>query len=355
MAFQTRLGSSMQCSFGAAPSTLMPTPKTVNTNFVPAGNIMDHIPLINVPPFGMCSCLGNPTVAAATSAAMGVFTPMPCVPNTPAPWMPGKITILLQNFPALDDGSMLQCMYGGTIQFVSAAQANHQIDDQAGGGSDGGQVSAPGKGNPPASRASGTAGSGGSTRSTFASAATPLAAPARVDLSAMQSSYDQLWKKSFPGGKSQEHGGTIVADSAGHLSLINTGAGKSGSFAPDLKTGANQTPVGIFHTHPYDASEGGYTGVSLSGGDAGYMINRKQDVIIAQSGSDQFMYMRTQATPATVDATALNNAQNTRISVLQGQGMGFSDASRQAARETATQYSLAYYEGSNGIFNRVDP
>ena len=355
MAFQTRLGSSMRCSLGAAPSTLIPTPKPINTNFVTAGNIMDHAPLVNVPPFGMCSCPANPTVAAATTAAMGVLTPMPCVPNTPAPWMPGKITILLQNFPALDDGSTLQCVYGGAIQFVSAAQANHQIDDRSGGGGAGGAASAPGKGNPPATPASAAAHPAGSTRSTLSAPATPQQAPARVDLSAMQPAYNQLWARSFPNGTSQEHGGTIVADASGKLSLVNTGGGQSGSFAPNLATGPNQTPVGIFHTHPYDATEGGYTGVSLSGGDAAYMINQKQDVIIAQSGTDQFMYMRTQASPASVNAAAMNNAQNARIGVLQGQGMGFSDASRQAARETATQNGLAYYEGSNGIFNRVVP
>ena len=353
MAFQTRLGSSLRCSFGAAPSTLVPTPKPINTNFATVANIMDHAPLVNVPPFGVCSCPGNPTVAAATAAAMGVLTPMPCVPNTPAPWMPGKITILLQNFPALDDGSTLQCVYGGIIKFVSAGQASHQIDDQSGGG--GGATSAPGKGNPPANAANSAARPAGSTRSTLAAPATPQQAPARVDLSPMQPGYNRLWSQSFPSGRSQEHGGTIVADSNGTLSLVNTGGGQSGSFAPNLATGPNQTPVGIFHTHPYDATEGGYTGVSLSGGDAAYMINKQQDIIVAQSGTDQFMYMRTQATPPSVNAVALNNAQNARIGVLQGQGMGFSDASRQAARETATQYNLAYYEGSNGILNRLVP
>ena len=359
----------MRCSFGAAPSTLIPTPKPINTNFVTAGNIMDHAPLVNVPTFGMCSCPANPTVAAATTAAMGVLTPMPCIPNTPAPWLPGKITILLQNFPALDDGATLQCVYGGAIQFVSAAQANHQIDDQAGsaGGGMAAAVFAPAGGPPPtpasapapAASAPAPAASAlspaASTRSTLAAPATPQQAPARVDLSPMQSDYNQLWSQSFPNGQSQEHGGTIVSDPSGKLSLINTGGGQSGSFGPNLATGPNQSVTGIFHTHPYDASEGGYTGVSLSGGDAAYMINQKQDVIVAQSGSDQFMYMRTQASPASVNAAALNNAQNARIGVLQGQGMGFSDASRQAARETATQYNLAYYEGSNGVLNRVVP
>ena len=351
----------MRCSFGAAPSTLIPTPKQITTNFGTAANILDHAPMVNVPTFGMCSCPANPTVAAATAAAMGVLTPMPCVPATPAPWMPGKVTILIQSFPALDDGSTLQCIYGGVIQFVSAAQASHQIDDQAGGA--GGisaivaAVLAPGRGNPPAAPASAaqTPPPAGSTRSALAAPATPQQASARVDLSPMQSSYDQLWSQSFPNGQSQAHGGTIVADPAGKLSLVNTGGGLSGSFRPTLATGPNQSIVGIFHTHPYDASEGGYTGVSLSGGDAAYAINQKQDVIVAQSGSDQFMYMRTQVSPASVNATALNDAQNARIGALQGQGMGFSDASRQAARETAVQYNLAYYEGSNGILNRVVP
>ena len=54
---------------------------------VPDANIMDHIPMsADIMPFGMCISPSNPTVASATAAAMGVLTPMPCIPNTPAPW-----------------------------------------------------------------------------------------------------------------------------------------------------------------------------------------------------------------------------------------------------------------------------
>src|SRR5689334_19578885 len=127
MPFQTCLGAKLQCSFGMAPSTLVPTPKTVMTNNVLAANILDHNPIANIPPFGMCQSPANPTVAAATAAAMGVLTPMPCVPNTPAPWVPGAPTVMLCNAPALDNTSKLMCIWGGVIQFIDAGEVNHQI------------------------------------------------------------------------------------------------------------------------------------------------------------------------------------------------------------------------------------
>jgi hypothetical protein len=70
----------------------------------------------------MCSSLSNPTVAAATTAALGVLTPMPCVPVTPAPWVPGAPTVLLGNFPTLDNASKLMCTWAGVITFADAGQ-----------------------------------------------------------------------------------------------------------------------------------------------------------------------------------------------------------------------------------------
>lgn len=120
-------GGSMQCTFGMAPSTFVATPKTVQTSYMDAGNIMDHVPITNIPPFGSCMSLANPTVASATAAAMGVLTPMPCVPATSAPWVPGAVTVLVANQPALDDVSKLMCNWGGVIQFTFAGQATEQI------------------------------------------------------------------------------------------------------------------------------------------------------------------------------------------------------------------------------------
>ncbi|HTA43765.1 MAG TPA: DUF4280 domain-containing protein [Bryobacteraceae bacterium] len=123
MAFQVNMGSMMQCSFGAAPSSLVVLPQNaVLAGGVPAANIMDNKPIANVPPFGMCNSPSNPTVAAATTAALGVLTPMPCVPVIPAPWVPGSPTVLLANMPSLDNNSKLMCAWGGVIQITSTAQ-----------------------------------------------------------------------------------------------------------------------------------------------------------------------------------------------------------------------------------------
>lgn len=121
-------GAVLMCSFGVAPSSLIVLPvNMLTTSNMPAANIMDNKPIANIPPFGMCTCPANPAVAAATTAAMGVLTPMPCVPVTPAPWAPGSPTVLLSNMPALNDTSKLMCTWGGVISITVPGQFTEQI------------------------------------------------------------------------------------------------------------------------------------------------------------------------------------------------------------------------------------
>lgn len=101
------------CSFGVVPCPLPVTSQqTVQTMNMLQATIMDN----KLPTFGMCSNPANPTVAAATAAAMGVLTPMPCVPLTVAPWVPGAPTVLVCGKPLLNNSSKLMCSYGGVIQ-----------------------------------------------------------------------------------------------------------------------------------------------------------------------------------------------------------------------------------------------
>jgi len=124
---QVCTGALMTCSFGAAPSTFNATPRPVQTSSMTAGVITDNIPMANIPPFGVCMTLSNPQVAAATAAALGVLTPMPCVPVLPAPWVPGVPTVLIANIPALDDTCKLMCAWAGVISISFAGQVTHQI------------------------------------------------------------------------------------------------------------------------------------------------------------------------------------------------------------------------------------
>ncbi|KKB64574.1 hypothetical protein WM40_03765 [Robbsia andropogonis] len=123
MTFLAIAGAPLQCSFGAAPSVLNVIPIKRVVAGTPVATVTDNLPFVNVPPFGVCSCPANPVVAAATAAAFGVLTPMPCVPVCGAPWMPGALRTMIGNTPALDVSSKLMCQWGGIIQVVSASQA----------------------------------------------------------------------------------------------------------------------------------------------------------------------------------------------------------------------------------------
>ena len=118
-------GAMAMCSFGVAPSSLNFLPATrVMVEGRPVGTIMDILPGANVPPFGMCTSLSNPTVASATAAALGVLTPMPCVPVIAGPWKPGAPRTLIGGKPALASGSTCNCAFGGvvTISFTGAVR-----------------------------------------------------------------------------------------------------------------------------------------------------------------------------------------------------------------------------------------
>lgn len=115
------LTAMMQCTFGLAPSTLLVIPKgpPVLIEGKPAATVTDMAPMANIPPFGMCNSLANPMVAAATAAALGILTPMPCIPAPVGPWKPGALQTKVNGLAALTAGSTLTCAYGGLISLVN--------------------------------------------------------------------------------------------------------------------------------------------------------------------------------------------------------------------------------------------
>ena len=116
-------GAALKCSMGLSPSTLIVIPPTVNTEKKQMANMMDFVPMTNIPPFGMCNTVTNPAVAAATSAALGVLTPAPCIPNIVAPWVGFKTNVLVRKSPALLKNSCLMCLWSGKIEVTSEGQS----------------------------------------------------------------------------------------------------------------------------------------------------------------------------------------------------------------------------------------
>lgn len=115
-------GAMLQCTFGTTPSPLVVLPINRVISTMPVANIMDNKPGANILPFGLCNSTTNPAVIAATSAAMGVFTPAPCMPVTTAPWVPGSPTVIVGNMPALSNSCKLMCTWGGMIQLNTPGQ-----------------------------------------------------------------------------------------------------------------------------------------------------------------------------------------------------------------------------------------
>ena len=121
-------GATLMCTFGMAPSTfvVLPINRTL-TSSQPAANIMDHVPMLNIMPFGMCFAPTNPVFIAATAAKLGVATPVPCVPLTPAPWITGTPTVILGNIPCLDNTHTLMCTWLGVITIANPGQMKEMI------------------------------------------------------------------------------------------------------------------------------------------------------------------------------------------------------------------------------------
>lgn len=116
-------GAKAMCVFGTMPSNI-----TVTSNAaclfggLPVATIQD-CQLANITPFGMCTSLANPQVAAATAAALGVLTPQPCMMMPAGPWIPTKPTILAGGKPCLTGDCKLICANGmGMISITYPGQ-----------------------------------------------------------------------------------------------------------------------------------------------------------------------------------------------------------------------------------------
>lgn len=122
------MGAALKCSQGVAPSSLVVIRPTLNVGGMAGATVMDFAPIVNIPPFGMCNSTSNPMVISATSAAMGVHTPMPCIPVTTGPWSPGASKVKAMKMKALTKDCKCRCSWNGEITITNAGQTKVKVN-----------------------------------------------------------------------------------------------------------------------------------------------------------------------------------------------------------------------------------
>ena len=117
------VSGNIMCSFGTTPAPLKVTSQaTVMAEGKPVATIQDCQGMANIGPFGMCTSLANPQVAAATAAALGVLTPQPCIPVPAGTWIPTKPKVLIGGKPCLASDCKMMCAYAGSLSVTIPGQ-----------------------------------------------------------------------------------------------------------------------------------------------------------------------------------------------------------------------------------------
>ena len=124
MAALVTAGALLSCTFGTAPGRLAAVSQQLClAGGKPAAVIRDTGMNVQLTPFGMCTSLANPRVAAATAAALGVLTPQPCMVMAAGTWIPTAPAVLISGTPCLTSDSQLMCAGGmGMITVTDPGQ-----------------------------------------------------------------------------------------------------------------------------------------------------------------------------------------------------------------------------------------
>ncbi len=154
----------------------------------------------------------------------------------------------------------------------------------------------------------------------------------------------QAWKDSFkPDGTVTEQGGSIIRTKDGKVEIRRASPGASGSIPLSNypKLGDGEQLIGTFHTHPYSKDEGGYTGVSFSGGDIRNFLKEEQgDAKYVMAGDKVFVLTKDDpARAAKADPQAALDTWNDTYSKSSGSLPDRADAATKAAvKDTGLGY-----------------
>ena len=111
--------ATLECTWGSQTSETKVLPKKTKDGL-----------LLNILPFGNCKCLAYSKTAEETSKALGVLTPMPCIPNVVNSWCSDDKLVLVGDPSELNISSFCICTWGGIIKinFIGPKnKAQHRV------------------------------------------------------------------------------------------------------------------------------------------------------------------------------------------------------------------------------------
>jgi hypothetical protein len=174
---------------------------------------------------------------------------------------------------------------------------------------------------------------------------------------AVQEGAETAWSKSLPGTKSQEQGGIIVETATGGYGFTAGAAGTSGTFSPNrsaVKKG--QKYLGILHTHPYSAKEGGHTDVPFSGQDLALMALQLEKISVVRSGDGWFVVASSKEFEKRVKAAkskqklfeAIKKSWTKKFNAFPG---NTKESAASATPAVCLEFQLLFYAGHGGTLS----
>lgn len=116
-------GAKVECSFGAAPKSLivLPLKKVTTSYFKGIANVDDFIPFLNIPKFGLCKSPLNP-MNWKMAGPVPIFVPSSCIPIPIKPWAPAAKKVKIAGKPAITEKSKTMCVWMGNIAIKDPGQ-----------------------------------------------------------------------------------------------------------------------------------------------------------------------------------------------------------------------------------------
>lgn len=169
----------------------------------------------------------------------------------------------------------------------------------------------------------------------------------------MQAQMEQLMEDNYL----ETYSKTVGIDQKGDITLVEpqTVNNNAQMVFSELEITKDATSIGQLHSYLYPENMGN---IRLSKSKSVAMIETGAALELLQNGEEQYMLLRTAQTPSKLDIPAFEKKYDARIkqlSLAANNELSEAIILQIANQEMAEELHLAYYEGKNGVLNKLYP